>query len=260
MHASNSSRSSQHRDAGEARVSSVYSRELEGKVALVTGAAGGIGKAVVAELLGHGAHVVGLDLEDPFEDNLSWLKVDVSRDEDVQSAVGATVESFGHLDYLVHAAGIARDGVVWKLPVEDWDLVQRVNLRSAFLLLRHTIPAMRRGKQGRIVLIGSINGSRGKFGQTAYAASKAGLLGLAKSAAKETARFGIRVNVIEPGMVNTPMTRDLPEEVRAAAEAEILLGQLAEPSDIARAVRFLLGAGGQHITGQVLRVDGGQYL
>ena len=223
---------------------------LAGQVVLVTGAAGGIGQAIVAAVRGAGGVAVGFDLD----------QGDVSRDEDVRKAVETTVERHGRLDCIVHAAGITRDQVLWKLAPEDWDQVLQVNLRSAFLLLRHGVPVMRKAGAGRIVLLGSINGSRGKFGQTAYAASKAGLIGLARSAARETGRFGIRVNVVEPGMVMTPMTKTLPQEVIAAAEQESLLGRLGEPEDIAASVLYLCGPGGKHITGQVLRVDGGQYL
>ncbi|MFB3127125.1 MAG: SDR family oxidoreductase, partial [Candidatus Acidiferrales bacterium] len=181
-------------------------------------------------------------------------------DASVAAAVEEVFRRHGRLDLVIHAAGVTRDAVLWKLPVDDWDLVQAVNLRGAFLLLRHAVPALRRGKGGRIVLIGSINGSRGKFGLTAYAASKAGLIGLAKSAARETARFGILVNVVEPGMVRTPMTESLPQKVRDAAAAESLLGGLLEPADVAAAVLFLCGPGASQITGQILRVDGGQFF
>ena len=158
----------------------------------------------------------------------------------------------------MHAAGIARDGVVWKLSVDDWDAVQQVNLRGAFLLMRHAIPAMRRAGGGRIVLIGSINGSRGKVGTAAYSASMAGLLGLAKSVSRETGRFGICVNVIEPGWVRTPLTEAVAQPIKEAALAETLLGELVEPEDVAGAVVFLAAA--HRITGQTLRVDAGQYL
>ena len=135
-----------------------------------------------------------------------------------------------------------------------------MNLRGAFYLLRHVIPVMRDGGSGRVILIGSINGSRGKFGASAYAASKAGLIGLAKSVSRETGRFGIRVNVVEPGWVRTPMTEALPEELRQRALDETLLGELVEPEDIAAAVTYLAGPGGRRITGQILRVDAGQYV
>ena len=236
------------------------SEELSGQVALVSGGSGGIGGAVISALQQAGALAVSLDVARPADDRVPWVKGDVREDAEVAAGVEEIAKRHGRLDIVVHAAGITRDAVLWKLPLADWDLVHGVNLRGAFLLLRHAVPVMRRGSGGRVVLIGSINGSRGKFGLTAYASSKAGLLGLAKSAARETARFGIRVNVVEPGMVRTPMTEALPPAVRQAAEAESLLGVLLEPEDVAATVLFLCGPGGSQITGQILRVDAGQYL
>jgi 3-oxoacyl-[acyl-carrier protein] reductase len=133
-------------------------------------------------------------------------------------------------------------------------------LRGAFLLLRHSIPVMRAGEGGRIVLIGSINGSRGKFGTSAYSASKAGLIALAKTVAREVARLKILINVVEPGWVRTPLTEGLPQSVRDAALAESLVGKYVEPADVAAAVTFLCVPSSQQITGQILRVDGGQSL
>jgi 3-oxoacyl-[acyl-carrier protein] reductase len=234
--------------------------ELSGQVAVVTGGSGGIGCAIIRVLEQAGALAISLDVAGPTEGKPEWVKCDVTDDVSVAAAIRRVAEGRGRIDIVVHAAGVTRDAVLWKLPVSDWDLVHNVNLRGAFLLLRHAVPVMRRGKSGRIVLIGSINGSRGKFGLTAYASSKAGLIGLAKSAARETARFGILVNVVEPGMVRTPMTEALPEEVRRAAEAESLLGRLLEPEEVAEAVLFLCGRGARQITGQILRVDGGQFL
>ncbi|MCH8947344.1 MAG: SDR family oxidoreductase [Acidobacteria bacterium] len=234
--------------------------ELAGQVALVSGGSGGIGLAIIHALGQAGAEAVSLDLTAPGEEGIAWVKGDVRDDASVAAAVEEVFQRHGRLDLVIHAAGVTRDAVLWKLPVDDWDLVQAVNLRGAFLLLRHAVPALRRGKGGRIVLIGSINGSRGKFGLTAYASSKAGLIGLAKSAARETARFGILVNVVEPGMVRTPMTDALPQKVRDAAAAESLLGGLLEPADVAAAVLFLCGPGASQITGQILRVDGGQFF
>jgi len=235
---------------------------LQGKVALISGAAGGIGREIVRSMAAAGAIVVGLDrLGRPDElDCDGWLTADLGEQAEVAAAVGELVELHGGLDLLVHAAGLARDRVLWKLPVADWDLVQRVNLRGAFLLMHHAVPVMRGRGGGRIVLIGSINGSRGKFGQTAYSASKAGLIGLAKSAARETGKLGIRVNVVEPGLVDTEMARAMPDEARQAALEETLVGRIAQPGDIASIVLYLCGPSADQITGQVLRVDGGQYL
>jgi 3-oxoacyl-[acyl-carrier protein] reductase len=243
-------------------------RDLAGRVAIVTGGAGGIGVAIMHALADAGARVVCLDLAEPAPtesprpngERFQWIHCDVRDDASVGNAIAQVVETCERIDIAVHAAGVTRDGVVWKLSLDDWDLVQQVNLRGAFLLMRHAIPVMRKGDGGRIILIGSINGSRGKFGTSAYAASKAGLLGLAKSVSRETGRMGILVNVVEPGWVRTPLTEQFPEAVQQQAVAETLLGQLVEPEDVAATVVFLSGPGSRRMTGQVLRVDAGQYL
>jgi acetoacetyl-CoA reductase len=232
---------------------------LVNQVALVTGGSGGIGTAILASFREAGARGVSIDLAEP-ADGGEWIRADVSDEPSIAQAIGDVETRHGRLDLLVHAAGIAADAVVWKLSAADWDRVHAVNLRGAFLLLRYGIPALRRAGRGRVVLVGSINGSRGKFGTAAYAASKAGLIGLARSVARETGRFGIRVNVIEPGWVHTPLTAGLPPAVLEEAVADRLLGGILEPQDVAAAVLFLCGPAGRSITGQVLRVDGGQYL
>ena len=226
---------------------------LAGQVAVVTGGAGGIGRAIMAALHDAGATAISLDLAEP-------QPCDVRDDASVGAAIARVVDEYDRLDIAIHAAGITRDGVVWKLTPDEWDAVQQVNLRGGFSLIRHAIPVMRRASGGRIVLIGSINGSRGKRGTSAYSASKAGLLGLAKSASREVGRFGILVNVIEPGWVETPMSERAPATIKEMAIAETLLGQLVEPEDVAAAVVFLCGPGARRITGQILRVDAGQYV
>ena len=231
---------------------------FDGKVAVVTGGCGGIGQAIMLALRDAGAKPVALDVQ-PAPEGLTAIKCDMRDDASVAAAIGKVHSEYGRLDFAIHAAGISRDAVVWKLTVDDWDRILAVNLRGAFLLLRHAVPLMRQ-QGGRAVLIGSINGSRGKFGTSAYSASKAGLLGLARSVARETGKFTITVNVIEPGWVRTPLTEALPKEFRDAAQAESPLGALVEPKDIANAVLYLCGAGGARITGQILRVDSGQFL
>lgn len=253
--------------------------DLAGKVAVVTGGSGGIGRAIIAALEDAGAAAVSLDLA-PLESGspdpqppavpggrldrspsaARWIHCDVRDDASVAAAIAQTVDAYDRLDIAIHAAGIARDAVVWKLSVDDWDAVQQVNLRGAFLLLRHALPVMRRGGAGRVVLIGSINGSRGKFGTSAYSASKAGLIGLAKSVSREAGRFGVLVNVVEPGWVRTALTEKVDEKIRQAALAETQLGELVDPEDVAATVLFLCGPGARRVTGQVLRVDAGQYL
>jgi NAD(P)-dependent dehydrogenase (short-subunit alcohol dehydrogenase family) len=163
-----------------------------------------------------------------------------------------------HVHLFVHCAGITRDGVVWKLSPEHWSEVLRVNLDSAFHLLRLLVPRMRAAGSGSVVLLASINGERGKFGQANYAASKAGLIALGKSAARELGGFGIRVNSVAPGWIETEMTRNLPDDFRQRAIAETALARLGSPEDVAGAVLFLCSPLASHITGQVLRVDGGQ--
>jgi len=234
--------------------------DIGGKVAVVTGGSGAIGQAIARVLQAAGACALLLDIVPPTDSALPWIECDVRDDSSVAHAVSEVTRQHGGVDIAVHAAGVSRDAVVWKLSLKDWDFVQSVNLRGAFSLIRHTLPLMRARSGGRIVLIGSINGSRGKFGTSAYSASKAGLLGLAKSVAREAGRFGILINVIEPGWVRTPLTEAVPQTIRDAALAESLVGTFVEPEDIGRAVMFLCGQGGEHITGQVLRVDGGQFL
>jgi len=235
--------------------------ELKGKVAVVTGGSGVIGGAIIQSLQNAGAHVFSLDLAKPPSPGIPWVNCNMRDDRSVAEAVAEVVRQQGRVDLALHAAGVSRDAVVWKLSVEDWDLVQSVNLRGAFLLIRHVVPVMREKRRaGRIVLIGSINGSRGKFGTSAYSASKAGLLGLAKSVAREVSSFGVLVNVVEPGWVRTPLTEMVPQKVREAALAESLVGSFIDPEDVAAAVLYLCGSAGKRVTGQILRVDGGQFL
>ncbi len=234
--------------------------EIRGKIAVVTGGSGAIGGAIAHALQTAGATVISLDVTQPADTSIRWSGCDIRDDAAVSNAIAAVVKEHGGVDIAVHAAGVSRDAVVWKLGIEDWDFVQAVNLRGAFLLMREVVPQMRARQGGRIVLIGSINGSRGKFGTAAYSASKAGLLGLAKSVAREVGRFGVLVNVVEPGWVRTPLTEKVPQQIRDAALAESLVGSFLDPEDVAEAVTYLCGPGGRRITGQILRVDGGQFL
>ncbi|HSC29744.1 MAG TPA: SDR family NAD(P)-dependent oxidoreductase, partial [Vicinamibacterales bacterium] len=199
-------------------------KELAGSVAVVTGGSGGIGRAIIARLGGAGAKACCLDLVRP-SDGSWWVETNVSDERSLASALDDVNTREGRLDILVHAAGISFDAVVWKTPAAEWDRVQAVNLRGAFLMLSHGIPLLRRAGGGRAVLIGSINGSRGKFGTSAYSASKAGLVGLARTVAREAGRFGVTVNVIEPGWVRTPLTEKIAREFTEAAIGETLAGR-----------------------------------
>ncbi len=234
------------------------SHGLAGRTILVTGARGGIGAATVILLAEAGARVLGVDITgENRSPGCDILGCDLSDPEQVRDFFAGLKERGEALDGLVHCAGITRDGVLWKLSDEDWTAVLRTNLDSAFYLLREATPMLRE-RGGSIALVSSINGERGKFGQANYTASKAGLIGLARTAARELGRFKVRVNVIAPGLIQTPMTKQLPPEVIERALDETALGVLGEPEDVARVAYFLLSDLSRHVTGQVLRVDGGQ--
>jgi len=235
--------------------------DLRGRVAIVTGGAGAIGAAIGARLVEAGATVYVLDRPGQTAPvGTHAVPCDVSDAAAVSSAVADIDRAAGRLDIVVHAAGITRDARLWKASAEDWDLVLDTNLGSAFHLLKAAVPAMRRTGAGAVVMISSINGERGKVGQSSYAASKAGLNALARTAARELGAFGIRVNALAPGWIETPMTAAAPAEARQRALDESPLGRLGEPDDVARAVMFLVSEWGRHVTGQVIRVDGGQLI
>ena len=234
---------------------------LDGQVAVVAGGAGAIGSAIGVRLAEGGARVYALDLPGRrVPDGVTLVACDLTQAGQVAAAVDRISREAGRVDIVVHAAGITRDARLWKLSDEDWRSLMAVNLDSAFTLVRAATPVLRERSGGAIVLISSINGARGKVGQAAYAASKAGLEAFARTAARELGGFGVRVNVVAPGWIDTPMTAAVPEEFRRKAIEESALGRLGEPDDVARAVLFLATDFGRHVTGQVLRVDGGQLM
>ncbi|HEY0671377.1 MAG TPA: 3-oxoacyl-ACP reductase FabG [Longimicrobiales bacterium] len=244
---------------------------LSGRVALVTGAGGGIGSAIAIALADEGCDVALMDLRsDGLLETFGkvvrcgaralMIEADVCDFMRAHSVVHEVTSDFSGLDILVCCAGITRDSVSWKMTEAAWDDVLDVNLKGCFNYTHAAVPALRARGGGRIINIGSINGLRGKFGQTNYAASKAGLIGLSKSLARELGKFDITVNVVAPGMTETALTATLPTDARDTALAETMLGRLCSPADIADAVVFLSSQRARQITGAVLRVDAGQYI
>jgi 3-oxoacyl-[acyl-carrier protein] reductase len=245
---------------------------LQNKSAIVTGGSLGIGAAIARELGHHGASVainyrkhdaeakqVVADIEAMGRRGLA-VKADVAMLADAERMVAEVKEAFGGLDILVCNAGINRDGVIWKMTEEQWDQVIDTNLKGYFNYARAAAPIFREQKSGKIVNVTSINGLRGKFGQTNYSASKAGIIGLTKALARELGRSSVNVNAVAPGLIETDMMKDAPESVREAALAEIVLGRLGQPGEVASVVAFLCSEAARHITGEVIRVDGGQYI
>jgi 3-oxoacyl-[acyl-carrier protein] reductase len=244
---------------------------LAGNAALVTGGGSGIGAAVALELAAEGCDVAVVDRNaeaaaavarqvEACGRRASAHTADVAEFARATEVVGEVVARLGRLDILVCSAGITDDAVSWRMTESQWDRVLDVNLKGCFNYARAAAAHMKERRSGRIVAIASINGLRGKFGQANYAASKGGLVALCKSLARELGRYDVTVNVIAPGMVWTPLTASLPPGIVEKAVDETLTGQLAEPADCAAAVVFLCSGRARRMTGQVLRVDSGQYV
>ncbi len=244
--------------------------DLSGRVALVTGASRGIGQAIALRLARQGAHVVaaarGENAAGVAEaigtagGSGESVSLDVTVPEDITRTVAGVVEKHGRLDILVNNAGIARDQLLLRLKREDWDAVIATNLTAAYAVTQAVLKPMIRQRGGRIVCIGSVVGQAGNAGQANYAASKAGLIGFAKSVALEVASRGVTVNVVAPGMIETDMTRAITERAHEDWSARIPLRRLGTGDDIASAVCFLASDEASYITGQVLAVNGGMYL
>lgn len=241
------------------------------RVSLVTGASQGIGEAIAEELGREGATVILVDVQkDKLEQVASRLaglgiralpyEADVTDSTRAAQVVDEVVGTLGRLDHLVNNAGITRDSLLLRMKEEDWDLVLRVNLKGAFNFSRAALKPMFTARYGRIVNIASVVGQMGNFGQTNYAASKAGLIGFSKSLAREVAARGITVNCVAPGYIATPMTEKLPEEVKKAFLDIIPMKRFGLPVEVARAVKFLCSDEAAYITGQVINVNGGMYM
>ena len=245
--------------------------ELIGKVALITGGAQGIGKAIALLLARNGADIVVTDVNLERAEETSGeiqalgrksmaLKADVSRLAEVDALVQTVVEKFGRIDILVNNAGIARDKLILRMTEEDWDAVLGVNLKGTFNCTKAVIKHMSKQRSGKVVNIASVVGEMGNAGQANYSASKAGVIGLTKTLAREFAQRGININAIAPGYIQTPMTDALPEKAKEELKRMIPMERLGQPEDVARAVLFLVSEASSYITGHVLNVNGGIYM
>jgi len=244
---------------------------LEGKVAIVTGGARGIGLAIATVLAERGASVVVSDVNREMAEQEAAelvakgrqaiaVAANIALAEDVKNLVATTLSNWGRVDILVNNAGITRDGLLMRMKDEDWDAVIAVNLKGVFHCIKAVIPIMAKQRSGKIVSIGSIAGAMGNAGQANYSASKAAVIGLTKTVAREYASRGITANAVAPGFIDTAMTASLSASVREALLKEIPLARLGEPKDIANAVAFLASDQANYITGQVFHVNGGMYM
>ncbi|OPX32796.1 MAG: hypothetical protein B1H40_01605 [Candidatus Latescibacteria bacterium 4484_181] len=246
-------------------------RGLENKIAIVTGAGQGIGQAIAVRLAQEGAEVVISDINlQSAEQTASRirqmgrkslaLKADVANFEDVQAMVEKSTQEFGRVDILVNNAGVTKDNLLVRMTQQQWDWVISVNLKGAFNCTKAVVPLMMRNRYGRIINIASVIGLVGNTGQANYAASKAGIIGLTKSAAKELASRGITVNAVAPGYIQTEMTERLPEQAKEAFLKTVPLQRVGLPQDVAGVVAFLASEDASYITGQVINIDGGMVM
>jgi 3-oxoacyl-[acyl-carrier protein] reductase len=245
---------------------------FENQVAVVTGAGRGIGHAIALRLAKEGARVASVSRTESnaqkTADEINLLRadaakayaVDVADQAAVQKAAAEIFEEFGRVDILVNNAGVTRDGLSMRMSMDDWDTVLNTNLKGAFNFTQAVMRSMIKQRSGRIINISSIAGLTGNAGQANYAASKAGLIGLTKTLARELASRGITVNAVAPGLIETDMTTVLSEEIRQSILQKVPLGRLGEPEDIAGAVAYLASPEAKYITGQVLTVDGGMVM
>jgi len=245
--------------------------DLQGRIALVTGAAQGIGRAIAEELAAAGATLALADMNEvKLNETAAELAaggattaaflMNVSSQESIEAGAKAILDKFGKVEILINNAGITRDNLMLRMKRADWDSVIGINLTGAFLLTQALLSPMLKNRWGRIVNIASVVGRAGQAGQVNYAASKAGIIGLTRSLAREVASRGVTVNAVAPGYIETPMTAVLSEEVTKAMLATIPLGRRGTPKDVAQAVKFLASDAASYITGHVLDVNGGMFM
>jgi 3-oxoacyl-[acyl-carrier protein] reductase len=245
---------------------------LKDKVAIVTGGSRGIGQSIAFDLACSGAHVAinyrrSVDEAEELVRKIREMgrkglavQADVASFADAQNMVERVVDELGGLEILVNNAGVNRDGVIWKMSEEQWDEVIAIDLKGTFNYIRAAAPIFKEQGSGKIVNVTSINGLRGKFGQSNYTAAKGGVIALTKTVARELGRYNVNVNAIAPGLIETDMVKQAPEKVRDMALAEIVLGRLGTPEEVAWVITFLCSERSRHITGEIITVDGGQYL
>ncbi len=241
---------------------------LAGRTAVITGGAGGLGRAMAERFASEGARVVVADLDLAAAEALAAglpggalaVRADITVPEDVERMVATAVETTGSLDVLINNAGITRDASIRKMTLDEWDLVQSVHLRGAFIATKAAAEVMREQQGGAIVNISSLSGKVGNFGQANYSTAKAGLIGLTKVTAKEYARFGVRANAVQPGLIRTAMTEALAPDIWAKKLAEIPMGRAGEPDEVAKVALFLASDLSSYMTGAVLEIGGGRYM
>ncbi len=244
---------------------------LKGEIALVTGASRGIGQAIARELGALGATVIGTATSEAGAEAIGadlaaaghsgrGMRLDVTDPDSVQAVVSAIGEAFGPVTILVNNAGITRDNLLMRMKDEEWAAVLDTNLSSVYRVSKACLRGMMKQRKGRIINISSVVGTMGNAGQTNYAAAKAGMGGFARSLAREVGSRGITVNTVAPGFIDTDMTRALPEAQREALLAQIPLGRLGDPVEVARVVAFLASPAAAYITGETIHVNGGMFM
>jgi 3-oxoacyl-[acyl-carrier protein] reductase len=241
---------------------------LEGKIALVTGASRGIGRAIAELLVERGATVIGTAtsengaaaISEYLGENGKGLALNVTDAESIESVLKTINDEFGALDILVNNAGITRDNLLMRMKDDEWTVIMDTNLTSIFRLSKAVLRGMMKKRNGRIINVGSVVGTMGNAGQTNYAAAKAGVIGFTKSMAREVASRGVTVNTVAPGFIETDMTKALNDEQRAATLSAVPAGRLGDPREIASAVAFLASPEAGYITGETLHVNGGMYM